>query len=198
MTEYTRNELKILWYLKRHGPLVNGGPYQPGVDESIIRKVGTACDIRVSTMSHLLRKLEDQSLVIRTYKGPKSDFISKGGYNPLVRLELVDPDMWLPELPPPLPLAVVLDKENHDMYERTAEVPTLERTIAALLDRNDELQRQIDKLCAVVKDQAAENDTLKAQVARLSQPARTHLSNGLSQRVQNALTPEQWDSLRHQ
>jgi hypothetical protein len=154
-------------------------------------------DIRPSTVKYILRDLEQMTLVLRTYARTKSSFNDKGGFNPMIRLELVDPSMWLPELPPPLSLGTVLAHENAEMEERVltqADGPTYERVIGALLDRNAELQGQIDKLVQVVKDQAAENDTLKKQVERSKGSGR--VSEHLSQRVQDALTPEQWNRLR--
>jgi|SRR5215471_1433154 len=195
--EYSRNQLRVLWFLKRHGPLVRSldelGPTKPG----IVSIIGGELDIRTHTISYILRELESESLIIRSYVRPKSSFNDKGGYNPMIRLELVDPSMWLPEMPPPLPLSAVIAHENEDLEERVlsqADEPTYERVISALLDRNTELQGQIDKLVQVVKDQAAENDTLKKQVERSRGTGR--VSGRLSQRVQDALTVEQWDNLR--
>ena len=201
--DYTRNELKILWYLKRKGPLVNNGPYSPAAERdikrSILHRLAIHCDIRKNTVAYILKSLEDRSIILRTYNRKKAiDFSDKtSGYNPIVRVELVDPTMWLPELPPPMPLGVVMAKETEEMYERSAEAPTLERTITALLDRNEELQNQINKLCLVVEAQEMENKELKDKVEKLSKPAKTHISNGLTDRVKSALTPEQWEKLRH-
>jgi len=193
--EYTRNQLKVLWHLKRNGPLVND---PPTVADGILRKMSGELDIRVKTVGYILRQLEEWSLVLRTYrKGGGGLFGAGTGPNQMTRCELIDPGMWLPELPAPLTLGQVMRNENRDLDARTAQVPTEERTIVFLLDRNEELQSQIDKLCQVVKDQAAENETLKAQVARLSRPAKRHVSDHLSQRVADALGPEKWAELQH-
>src|SRR5262252_5299158 len=147
--QYTRNELKILWHLKRHGPLT----CLPG-SGSLIKSVAAVLDLRPNTFGYILRGLELRSLILRTYAKGKPDFASKGGQSQLLRIELVDPGMWLPELPPPLPLGTVMRNENNDLYERTCETPTEERVIEMLLIRNDELQAQINRLQEVIEAQA--------------------------------------------
>ena len=196
--EYTRNELKVLWYLKRHGPMTNNNPV-PGVTESSIpNRLAAKCDIRTHTISYILRSLETKCLVIRTYRGAKSAKFADGpGYNPMVKLELVDPNMWLPELPAPPPLAAVLNHENEELHERTAHLPTVDRTIEMLLDRLDEYKAQIDKLCGIVRDVTAERDSLQHRVTELQRPAMKHVSEPSTHRIQEHLTPEQWDDLRH-
>jgi len=188
--QYTRNELKVLWHLKRYGPCV----HNPKTG-SLIVHVSGILDLRPNTFRGVLRHLESRTLVLRTYAKQQRSF-GEGGGNLLVRIELVDPSMWLPELPPPLPLGVVMDQENRDLYERTCETPTEERVIEMLLARNDELQAQINKLQEVIEGLAAENSKLAFQVEKLSRPARRHVADHLSSRIQNALTPEQWDQLR--
>ena len=198
--EYTRNELRILWHLKRHGPYTNPGVIagRGGVESSIVNQICEQLDLRKHTVQAILRHLEKQLLVLRSYKRPKTESFGGGpGFNPMVRLELIDPDMWLPELPPPLPLGVVLANENEEMYQATSRAPTEERVIEMLLKRIEELQEVADKLHTIVTEQAAENETLKHQVERLTRPARKHLSEHLSSRVQDSLTPEQWDALSH-
>jgi hypothetical protein len=187
--QYTRNELKVLWSLKR-------GPWTKQDKISLLKKQAGILDMRPATLAYVLKGLELESLVLRHYeKGRTSDW-AKGEYNPLVKVELVDPTMWLPELPPPLPLGIVMDQENRDLHERTCETPTEERVIEMLLIRNDELQAQVNKLQEVIEGLAAENSKLAFQVEKLSRPARRRVSDHLSSRVQNALTPEQWDQLR--
>ena len=110
---------------------------------------------------------------------------------------MCDPKMWLPELPPPLPLGTVMRNENNDLYERTAGLPSEERVIEALLNRIDELQSVIDKQHSIINDQAEENETLKHQVERLTQPARRRVREHLFDRVTDRLPPEQAEALRH-
>ena len=190
--QYTRNELKVLWHLKRHGPCTLGPK-----GGSLLKSVASILDLRPQTLGYILRNLESESLILRSYDRGKPEFGPTGPKaSRLIRIELVDPSMWLPELPPPLPLGVVMDQENRDLYERTCETPTEERVIEMLLVRNDELQAQINKLQEVIEGLAAENSKLAFQVEKLSRPARRHVSDHLSSRIQNALTPDQWDSLR--
>jgi len=190
--QYTRNELRILWHLKRHGPWVKHPK-----ERSLLKGKAGELDIRPATLATILRVLEQRSLIIRHYEKGRSSKYASGENNPLLKVELVDPSIWLPELPPPLPLGVVMDQENRDLYEKTCETPTEERVIEMLLIRNDELQAQINKLQEVIEGLAAENNKLAFQVEKLSRPARRHVSDHLSNRIQGALTPEQWESLRH-
>jgi len=164
----------------------------------LLKSVASIVDLRPATFGYILRGLESESLVLRTYSKGKPVFDDRAGKKAsrLIRIELVDPSMWLPELPPPIPLGIVMDQENRDLHERTCETPTEERVIEALLLRNDELQAQINKLQEVIEGLAAENSKLAYRVETLSQPARRHVADHLSSRIQNALTPEQWDSLR--
>jgi hypothetical protein len=187
--QYTRNELKVLWSLKR-GPWIKG-------KTSLLKEQAGILDVRSTTLAHILRTLELESLVLRHYAKGRSSTWGKSEHNPLIKVELVDPSMWLPELPPPLPLGVVMDQENRDLYKRTCETPTEERVIEMLLIRNDELQAQINKLQEVIEGLASENNKLAFQVEKLSRPARRHVSDHLKSRVKDALTPEQWDVLSH-
>jgi hypothetical protein len=184
MEMYSRKELRVLWYLKRNGPMVLGkktGNY------SLIGKLSAATG--VSSMRYILDRLEARSLVLRTYEGGKKGSFS-GGTTPVIRIELVDPNMGLPPLPQNPP-AVVIVHENEELYERTAEEPDTEAMMHALIDRITEIQSQCDKLQQIIVEQEVEIEKLRKQV----QPRRP--SQGLTQRVQGVLTAEQWEKLRH-
>jgi len=189
-TVYTYSQLHILWYLKRHGPV-----RRQDVNHSVYQLLSDELQMKRGTVRYTLRILEEMSLVLRTYeKGAASNF-KEGARNPLIRVELVDPDMYLPPCPPPMPLAVVMARENEDLDERTAHEPSAEQIIMALLKRNDELQGQITRLQDIV---AAQAETL-SETNKLIEKAKTnhHDLGHLHQRVRDALTPEQWESLRH-
>ena len=193
--QYTRNQLKVLWHLKRHGPCV-----LPPSGESLLKSTASILDLRPQTLGYILRELEAKCLVLRSYSKGKPTFAGRGSGEQatrLIRIELVDPSIWLPELPPPLPLGTVMRNENNDLYDRTAHLPSEERVIQALLNRIDELQTVIDKLHHVVNDQAQENETLKEQVGRLTQPARRRVREHLYDQVRNRLPPEQAEALEH-
>jgi len=178
--EYTRTQLRILWHLKRHGPLTNTDPRPQG--GGLTSSLAEELDLRVKTLGWNLRHLEQRSLILRTYKHGLRRF-ADNGYNPMIRLELVDPTMYLPPCPAPLPLAAVMARENEEMGHRDEHEPSAEQIILALLKRNDELQGQIVKLQDIVSAQAD-------QLVAASKPKPR-------QRVRDALTPEQWEALRH-
>lgn len=184
--EYTRYELQVLWYLKRHGGVVSAKSHDN--KDSIVTIMAETLDIRRQSVNHALRELEKKCLLIKTYaKGGK---IGSGGYDIIIKIELIDPQMYLPPLPAPLPLAAVMSRENNELLERTATEPTNEAIILALLDENEKLRAQINKLQEVVNALAKENETLKHHQAH--KPRNEHLN----QRVQDALPPEVWESLR--
>ena len=200
MTEFSYKELQILHYLKRRrGVMVHRPPFRPGQREGIVNTLAEALDIKQTTIGYVLRRLEERCLVIRSYLRPKAGGFRDGtGYNPITRLELVDPTMDLPPLPQP-PLGVVVARENRELAERVApnHDPTVEQALLAVLDRNDELQKQLDRLREIVDAQAKDNITLREEVERLRRPPVKHVSEGLQERVRGALTEEQWEQLRH-
>jgi hypothetical protein len=157
-------------------------PIAPG----ILSTLSDELNIRHNSVAYTLKVLEEKSLVLRTYLQGRGKFGDKVGFNPMVRLELVDPDMPLPPMPKPLPLAAVVERENRDLYERAAHEPTAEEIILALLERNEVLQGQIDKL----------QDIVAAQAQQLQKPKARDLTH-LQSRVRDALTPEKWEELRH-
>lgn len=187
--EYTHNELKVLWYLKRNGPIVRTDTRagQPGM----MTELAETLDIRRATLNYVFRGLENKCLIIRTYRRETKqvrNFEDKMGYNPLIKIELIDPQMYLPPLPAPMPLAAVVAHENEDLYHRIVHEPTTEEIIIALLSRNEQLQEQINKLQEIVQAQANEMMHSKQQ-----HRAPEHLMS----RVKGALTPEQWEALQH-
>jgi hypothetical protein len=197
--EYSLTELRVLWYLKRHGPLTDSNPHdkrKPTIYGTLAADLG----IRVHTVRYAVAQLERKSIVLRTFYGPKVASFSDGaGFNPLVRLELVDRDIHLPSPPPPTPLATVIARENRELQERVTpnHDPTVEQALLAVLDRNDELQKQLDRLREIVDAQAKDNIVLREEVERLRRPPVKHVSEGLQERVRGALTEEQWEQLRH-
>ena len=195
--QYTRNQLKLLWFLKRKGGSFSRHPADMTPGGSLLKVMAAELDIRASSVGSILRQLEAKSLVLRHYLKGRASAYASGENNPLIKVEMCDPKMWLPELPPPLPLGVVMQHENNDLYERTAELPSEERVIEALLARIDELQAVIDKLHTVVTTQAEENETLKHQVERLTKPARRQVRDHLYEQVRNRLPPEQAAALEH-
>lgn len=184
--EYTRKELQILWYLKRNGGVVTAKSDQS--KDSIVTIMAETLGMRRQSINYYLRELEKRCLLIKTYaKGVK---IGSLGYAIIVKIELIDPQMYLPPLPAPMPLAAVMSKENDELLERTAVEPTNEAIILALVEENEKLRAQINKLQEVVNALAKENEILKKQQAPKQRPEH------LNQRVQDALPPEVWESLR--
>ena len=177
--EYTRNELKILWHLKRNRGVVEN-------PDGVIIPMSETLDIRRGTCLYIVKLLEEKCLLVRAFGAPR-----KGTKAAIVRIELIDPQMYLPPLPAPMPLASVISHENNDLYERTTCEPSSEAVILALVTENEKLRFQINKLQEVVNSLAAENEQLKKQ------PTRKPRDPGLTQRLQDALPPEVWDSLHH-
>jgi hypothetical protein len=146
--------------------------------------------MRRGTISYCLRELEKKCLLIRTFS--KGGGAKAGSFDFIIRVELIDPQMYLPPLPAPLPLATVINHENNDLYERTAiEEASNEAVMLALVTENEKLRFQINKLQEVVATLAKENEELKKQHA----PRRR--DEHLNQRIQDALPPEVWDQLHH-
>jgi len=200
--EYTRTELKILWYVKRRNPIV-AASHSPR--DSILTAMASELDMIKKTVVFNLNRLDKRCLVMRQYKRPGKPFGDGGGYNPLLRLELVDPGMWLPPLPEPPP-KVIMANENEAMTHQypmrnTNHEPTPESVILALLERNEELrqekaqmQEQIDKLHEIIMRQEQEVTTAKKQVAAVAAvPKFDHLTN----RLKDALGDEAWESLKN-
>lgn len=181
--EYTNTELRVLWYIKRHGPLI---AKSDSPSASLIRLITDAVPMSRQTIANALRTLEDRCLILKTYKREKAaSFDASNGFNPLIRIELVDPDMHLPPLPPPMPLGVVMAKETREM-ERTVE-PSPEAIVEALINRITELQGQVNKLQDIVEQQA----TMLSKASEAKKANSTHLTS----RIQGALTEAQWAAL---
>lgn len=177
---YNRNQLKVLYYLKRNGPLVRTE------NRSIIGQLSLNLGIGDSAIRGCLKQLEDMCVVLRTWAKGRPANITEARGNALIKVELVDPGMSLPPEPHPLPVVVLDAIENEELYQRTTKVPSSEETIIALLERNEELQAQIEKLQEVV-----------VQLNNQLQERNKNLPEHLTQRVRTALTPEQWESLSH-
>jgi hypothetical protein len=156
---------------------------------SLMGKLGYELNMTVDSVRYTLNQLEARSLVLRTYMKGRTAQV----HNPLTRIELVDPTIELPPLPPNPP-AIVIMKENEELLERVAHEPSVEDMVMALVDRITELQTQVDKLHTIVCQLEQENTNLKKSAAQ------THktVSQRLTQRVQDALTTEQWEKLRHE
>ena len=194
----SHNDLLVLHHLKRYGPLkrIKRG-------HSIINDMAAELGMKTSTLKYILRKLEKQCIVLRTYEKPQSHSFSEGANNPLIKLELVDPNMELQAIPQvyrpldpprPLPLAATMERENRELEERVEQQhsnePTVESIIEALIDRALELQKQVDKLHDVVDGLTQENERLR----KAATPKPAHLSS----RVRDVLAPDVWDNLRRQ
>jgi hypothetical protein len=179
---YTATELRLLWTLKRHGPLIRQGT------SSLLNQLADELGKSPGTTRTILRDLEKRCLVLRTYQKPQPAKFGDARGNALLRVELIDPDMQLPPPPKAIPLAVVVARENEELAERHATEPSVEQIVDALIDRALELQKQIDRLQDLVAGLSAENDRLR----HTPKPAVAHMT----QRVQDVLTPEQWEALR--
>lgn len=185
--EYTRYELQVLWHLKRNGGAIKAKSDSP--KDAIVAIMAETLDIRRQSIHHVLRILEEKCLIVKTYKyGGK---VGSAGYDLILKIELIDPQMYLPPLPAPPPLAAVVSRENEELYQRTAVEPSDEAIILALVTENEKLRFQINKLQEVVNVLAKENEQLKHQKER--KPRDPHLN----QRLGDALPPEAWDRLRH-
>lgn len=182
LVQFSYNQLKVLWYLKRHGPIERNDARM-----SLMRFLAEALDLDPTQVQRLLHGLEKRNVVLRTHRR-KGAFASGG--NPLLRVELVDPKMSLPPLKAPN-VEVVIAQENRALDELTAHEPSTDAIVHALVDRIVELQAQVDKLQGVVEALNAENEKLRKRTER-RQP-----SEHLTQRVRDVLTPEQWADLRH-
>lgn len=183
--EFTNTELRILWIIKRRRGRLSteevGNIYDYFANELVLSRNA----IRAS-----LRGLEAKCVVIRHFTRGTSKFADGGGGNPLLAVELVDPQMQLPPVDP-IPLAVVVAKENDELAERTAHEPDMTQMLDALVDRCLELQQQIDKLGGIVVQLNEENEKLRKQGERKPPPEH------LTARIREALTPEQWEKMRH-
>lgn len=190
---FTRNELTILWYLKRCGPAEASGSLAPG-HPGLVNRIAEATGLHINTVRGLLRKLEQDCVILRTYKRPEKQKIGDGkGLNPLVRVELVDPKMYLPPAPPPLPLGVVIAHENVEMQtmidqRNGTHEPNSDKVIEALLSVIDVDREQITKLQDIVNAQANEILELKKQQRRTP-------SEHLTTRVRDVVPPETWERL---
>lgn len=184
---YKPIELRVLWYLKSAGGSITNDK------GSIPARMAEDIRVSVSNVRTTLGYLEKQSLVIRTYRHalPENAQFGDARGNILLKVELVDPNMPLPPCPPPIPLVAVLERENEELYERTAVEPDLESALVAVLARNDELQAQVTKLQDVVV--ALTEQLEKIQKTASKRPVPEHLTA----KVRDALTDEQWSSLTH-
>lgn len=190
--EYSISELRILWYLKEHGPMV---AESAAPQHSLYNRLSRELYLRKKTVSYSMRTLQGKCVVLVTYKRPNASktFADGGGYNAVLRVELVDPNMTLPPQPGPMPLANVVKYENEELYERTEQEPTIDQMFMALLDRNNDLQKQVDVLRERLIEVGNENEELKKKVAK--PPNR--LSPHLTTQVRDTLPPEVWESLTH-
>jgi hypothetical protein len=196
---YSHNQLLVLHHLKRYGPIL-----KPPRD-TITRTMAAELGMKDATLKYVLRTLETQCIILRSYKNGKPSFGDKAGTNhPMTKLELVDPDMVLPAIPQvyvttppdqqrkPTPLGIVMAHENEELDERVessnGKEPTVESVIDALIDRALELQKQVDKLQDVIEGLNAEN----ARLVKAAKPQPTHLSS----RVRDVLPPDVWERLK--
>jgi hypothetical protein len=187
--KYTPSELKVLWYLKKNGTMSR--PVD-GSSRSLMKELSLGTQIPVSSLRHFLSALESRSLLLRTYKHKKATTFKTQGHNPILKIELVDPEMVLPPIPH-ASLGVVIAQQNEELLERVAHEPSAEDIVDALLNRVTELQTQVNKLQGVIEAQESEVCKLRKQAAESNHKPKVHIS----QRLQDALTKEQWEELRH-
>ena len=150
---YSLNELKILHYMKKHNGVVTGGKGKSG--RSVTAKLAQHCGIGRSTVNGILKKLEDRCLLVRTYASGKTGQFA-AGWDAIVKIELVDPNITLPPLP--LPPAVNMKIENNTLLEKAIDLnpPSENQVWEALVARCEELVAQNDKLFTVIQEQQAE------------------------------------------
>lgn len=189
-TVSNNRELQVLWYLKNQGGKVMLNPNEGR--RSLINEMANAIGVTPQHTRYVLRQLEEKSLVLRTYAKGKADYFSPDmGRNPCIRIELVDPNMVLPPVAT-IPLAVVVAQENEQLYEALEHEPHSDDIILALLEENQGLHKQLDKLRDIIDDQAKQL-IRKAEEERSRRIPAQHLTS----RVRDALPPEVWDRLTH-
>lgn len=185
--DYTGTELRILWYLKKNGPLQ---AKSSNPKDSVVTRMVNDLGLKNAWVRASLRNLERRCIILKTYaREIKQSFSGNQGYNAIMGIELIDPDMDLPACPAPLPLAIVVAHENADLYERTTVDPSPEAILEALLNRITELQVQVDKLQDIVAAQAD-------QLAKASANSR-RTSDHLTSRIRDVLPADTWDRLTH-
>jgi len=214
--EYTYRELQILHILKHEGTMV---PKSDAPKDSIMTVLATRLGVSNNTVAHALQHLEQEDVVLRTYKRGKAEGFTGKGYNPMRKLELVDPTMPLPPLKE-MPLRVVVERENRDL-ERRVEAQTyhedidLERALAVLLEENEQQRRnhtqviknlaeegaKVERLVKLVADLEQEREALRLQVTNLialQQPQpRKKVPSHLTQRLGDAIGAEKLKDLHH-
>lgn len=183
---FSPSELRVLWYLKRHGGKISA---KIG-EQTLYNRISEDTGMVRGTLRAALRDLEKASVVIRHFKRAPTGFGDGAGINSLLAIELVDPKMQLPP-EPKLSLGYVVAYENNEMLERTAHEPDATQMLDALVDRCMELQRQIDKLGEIINKLNEENASLKKRGER--KPPPEHLTS----RIKDVLSPEQWEAMRH-
>lgn len=182
---FTSNEIRMLHYLKRHGPIIK----QKG-QGSLINRISEEVPLTAGTTRAVLRTLEVKCVILRTYtRGQAAKFGENKG-SLLIRVELIEPNMILPPMPRSVPPLVIDAQENEELYQRTAIEPSPDAVILALLSRNEELQDQITKLQDVIMRQ-------QEQLTAMQKDQTRKVPEHLSSRIRDALTPEQWDQLSH-
>lgn len=182
--EYGSNQLRVLYYLKQHGPLQK----TRGIG-SLYSVIADSTGLSRNSVRFAVKELEDKCVVLCTWsKGRPEKWGSNRGSH-VTRIELIDPAMKLPAPPKPLPAIVVDARINEELYQITIQEPSLEETLIALLERNEELQEQVNKLQDVIVQLSEEQQKQE----RGRRPIPEHLTS----RVRNALKPEQWDALSH-
>lgn len=187
---FNHTELAILWMLKRRKGKVVRGKKGTSAERSCVTIIANEIGKNTNTVRYSLAQLEQNNIVLRTYPRPKADSFGEDGNNPMLKVELVDPKMYLPPLKQ-TPLGVVVAQENRDLDERTAHEPSVDAIVSALVDRLEEYQKQVNKLQDIVEALTSENEKLRRRVER-PKP-----SEHLTSRVRDVLTPEQWEELRH-
>lgn len=185
---YSPAQLRLLWFLKGQGGSIkrkHGG--------SLYHQIAEKMDMATHTVQWAAKSLEQRSVVLRTYNRESPRTFGKTQGMVLMKLELVDPKMWLPPMPT-VPLAVVIAKENEELEERTAHEPSEIDVIMALVAEVHKRDDTITKLQECVVKLSEHNEQLKKDAARAKRPTRAHLS----QPVREIIPDSVWESLRHQ
>lgn len=86
-------ELRVLWWLKDHGTAV-----QRGERGSVINPIADEVKMAPSRVRQILLQLQQRGLVERTFASSTDPSVRN---NPVVRVELTNPDVELPERPAP-------------------------------------------------------------------------------------------------
>jgi DNA-binding transcriptional ArsR family regulator len=222
---YTISELQVLWYLRveGNGTILGGESPAKSIISKMARdldvpasSVGNALR-KLEEKALILRTYKRESTnKFHDSQGfnplLKVEMIDSEMEIPMIpaeaRKRLIETPAAIEEAPPvvepELPLiedvmpVTVMQRENADLLERERQRrlfdPSPDAIILALLERNEELRAQIEKLQTVVIDLQAEAESKERTIKALRDRPR-RVDDGLTSRIRDALTDEQWDKL---